>query len=82
MPGVLPGVHCTKNVGECEALGSHRARGKVSTESRWRGQSSIIRCCLDRQVVGACGFGPVAASGNLPVVVRLVTRGVSLIPVE
>ena len=37
------------DVGECEALGSHRARGKVSTESRWRCHSSIIRCCPDRQ---------------------------------
>ena len=59
-----------------------RARGKISTESRWRCHFSIIRCRPDRQVVDACGSGLVAASGNLPVVVRLITRVVSLIPVE
>jgi hypothetical protein len=70
MPGVLLGVHCTKNVGSAKlwAVIAHAER----LLPKQGGDASLQLFGVTRinKVVGAWGFGPVAASGNLPLAGR------------
>ena len=75
MPGVLPGVHCTKGLrqvepaDECGTLGEQRVRVNKGFYRIMVAIPFPIRGSPDRHIVGTCGRGPVAAaSGNLPVV--------------